>query len=99
MQLCMGCHKTVGKDMQEVQKLIRLWEQRRPIEWIKVNDLPDFVYFSHKRHVSADVACETCHGQVQKMDRVSRGPIHSMESCVNCHLERKASVDCWTCHK
>jgi hypothetical protein len=99
MQLCMGCHKNVGKEKPEIQKLSRLWEQRRPVEWIKVNDLPDFVYFSHKRHISAEVACETCHGQVDQMERVSQGPIHTMESCVNCHVERKASVDCWTCHK
>jgi hypothetical protein len=99
MQLCMGCHKNVGKEKPEVQKLIRLWEQRRPVEWIKVNDLPDFVYFSHKRHITADVACETCHGQVETMERVRRDRVLSMEKCVNCHLERKASVDCWTCHK
>jgi hypothetical protein len=99
MQLCMGCHKNVGKDKPEIQKFTRLWQERRPIEWIKVNDLPDFVYFSHKRHISAEVPCATCHGQVEKMDRVSQGPVHTMESCVNCHVERKASVDCWTCHK
>jgi Cytochrome c7 and related cytochrome c/Class III cytochrome C family len=99
MQLCMGCHKNVGKEKPEVQKLSRLWEQRRPVEWIKVNDLPDFVYFSHKRHVAAEVACETCHGQVEKMERVSQGRVLSMEKCVSCHLERKASIDCWTCHK
>jgi hypothetical protein len=99
MQLCMGCHKNVGKEKPEVQKLIGLWEQRRPVEWIKVNDLPDFVYFSHKRHIAAEVACETCHGPVREMERVSLGRVLSMEACVNCHLERKASIDCWTCHK
>ena len=99
MQLCMGCHKNVGKEKPDVQKLIRYWEARQPVAWIKVNDLPDFVYFSHKRHVTADVTCATCHGEVVKMDRVSKGRVHSMESCVNCHVERKASIDCWTCHK
>ena len=99
MQLCMGCHKNVGNEKPEVQKLIRLWEQRRPVEWIKVNDLPDFVYFSHKRHIAAEVACETCHGQVWEMERVSHGRVLDMETCVNCHLERKAGIDCWTCHK
>ena len=99
MQLCMGCHKNVGKDKPEVQKLIQLWEQRRPVEWIKVNDLPDFVYFSHKRHIAAEVTCETCHGDVRAMERVGQGRILRMEACVNCHIERKASIDCWTCHK
>jgi hypothetical protein len=99
MQLCMGCHKNVAKEKPEIQKLIRLWEQRRPIEWIKVNDLPDFVYFTHKRHIAAEVACQTCHGEVASMERVSKGRVLTMETCVNCHLERKASVDCWTCHK
>jgi hypothetical protein len=99
MQLCMGCHKNIGKDNPEVQELIRYWEQRQAVAWTKVNDLPDFVYFTHKAHVVAGVACATCHGEVEKMERVSRGGALSMESCVNCHLERSASTDCWTCHK
>jgi hypothetical protein len=99
MQLCMGCHKNVGREKPEVQKLIRYWEAKQPVAWIKVNDLPDFVYFTHKRHIAANVTCETCHGQVEKMERVSKGGVLHMESCVNCHLERKASTDCWTCHK
>lgn len=99
MQLCMGCHKNVAKDKPEIQKLTQLWEQRKPVEWIKVNDLPDFVYFTHKRHIAAEVACQTCHGEVASMERVSKGRVLHMETCVNCHLERKASVDCWTCHK
>lgn len=99
LQLCMGCHKNVGKNKRGVEQLTRAWEQRRVIEWIKINDLPDFVYFTHKRHVKADVACQECHGPVETMSQVKPGRALSMEVCVNCHLQRKASVDCWTCHK
>jgi hypothetical protein len=95
----MGCHKNVGKDKAGVEKLTRIWNERRPIEWIKVNDLPDFVHFTHKRHVEANVACQECHGPVQTMDRVKPGRALTMESCVNCHVQRQASIDCWTCHK
>lgn len=99
VQLCIGCHKNVAKEKPEVQKLVRYWNTKQTIPWVKVNDLPDFVYFSHKRHISANVTCQTCHGQVERMERVSAAGILHMETCVNCHLERKASIDCWTCHK
>lgn len=99
VQLCIGCHKYVAKEKPEVQKLVRYWDTKQTIPWVKVNDLPDFVYFSHKRHISANVTCQTCHGQVERMERVSAAGILHMETCVNCHLERKASIDCWTCHK
>ncbi len=99
MQLCIGCHKNVAKDKSGVRSLNRYWEMKRPIEWIKINDLPDFVYFSHKRHVFANVACQECHDRVEEMERVSLGRAHSMKGCVNCHVERNASVDCLTCHK
>ena len=99
VQFCMGCHKNVGKDKLGVQTLIRYWEGRQPMQWIRINDLPDFVYFTHKRHVNADIACQECHGAVETMDVVKAAQPLTMERCVNCHLERRASIDCWTCHK
>lgn len=98
-QFCMGCHKNIGKDKSGVQTLTRYWEERRPMQWIRINDLPDFVYFTHKRHVKADIACRECHGAVETMAVVKAPQPLTMERCVNCHLERRASVDCWTCHK
>ncbi len=56
-----------------------------PIAWVKVHNLPDFVYFDHRPHVNAGVACQTCHGPVETMERVRQVQDLSMGWCVNCH--------------
>ncbi len=83
-------------------------EQQSPIEWIKVHNLPDYVYFNHSTHVTAGVACQKCHGAVETMERVSQVEDLSMGWCVNCHRDVNrvglggksvdASLDCAACH-
>jgi hypothetical protein len=81
----------------------------RPIAWIKVHDLPDFVAFDHSRHVGAGVACRRCHGPVESMERVAQVSDLSMGWCLACHRAvdagripeldgRSASTDCAACH-
>jgi len=80
----------------------------KPIEWIKVHNLPDFVYFNHSAHVNASVACDRCHGAVETMERVRQVKDLSMGWCVNCHRTVNrigvagktvhASLDCGACH-
>jgi hypothetical protein len=55
--------------------------------------------FSHNRHVLKGIACKTCHGAVETMDRVQKAVILDMDRCVACHMEKKASIDCLTCHQ
>lgn len=79
-----------------------------PIEWIKIHNVPDFVYFNHEAHVTSGVACYTCHGAVETMERVHQVEDLSMGWCVNCHRQAQrigiggesveASIDCGTCH-
>lgn len=58
----------------------------KPIEWVKIHNLPDHVYFNHAQHVNVgQVACQTCHGEIQKMDEVHQFTDLSMGWCVNCH--------------
>jgi len=62
----------------------------RPIEWVRIHNLPDHVYFNHSQHVTiGKVACQTCHGEVQKMDEVYQFADLSMGWCINCHRETK----------
>ncbi len=64
--------------------------QAKPIEWARIHNLPDHVYFNHSQHVKAgQVACQTCHGEIQKMDEVKQFADLSMGWCVNCHRETK----------
>jgi len=62
----------------------------RPIEWVRVHNLPDFVYFDHRPHVSRGVACETCHGPVQGMERMRQESNLSMGWCLDCHRSSTA---------
>ncbi len=96
---CMSCHKGVARDKPEVQKLIRYWENQEPIPWIKVHDLPDHVYFSHKRHIKAGLDCANCHGEVKVMPEIRQVRSLKMGWCVDCHTAKGAPKDCYTCHK
>jgi len=64
----------------------------KPIEWVRVHNLADFVFFDHRVHVARGVACETCHGPVQSMDRMRQEADLSMGWCINCHRSRSMSV-------
>lgn len=101
MSKCMGCHSNIAVDKPEIRKLAAYWEHREPVPWIKVHDLPDFTHFSHKRHVRAGLACQSCHGPVEQMTVLTRVAPMTMGWCVSCHQARavRFGTDCWTCHK
>jgi cytochrome c2 len=64
--------------------------QAKPVEWVKIHNLPDHVYFNHSLHVvSGKVACQRCHGGIQEMDEVYQFADLSMGWCINCHRETK----------
>jgi mono/diheme cytochrome c family protein len=66
----------------------------KPIEWVKIHNLPDHVYFNHAQHVKAGkVQCQTCHGEITKMDEVKQASELSMGWCVNCHRETKVNFN------
>lgn len=98
---CAGCHNEIATDRPQVQLVLNYLENKEPIPWIKVHDLPDFVHFTHKRHVQADIDCQTCHGPVETMEVVSREAPLQMGLCLDCHKENDVEhgTDCWTCHK
>ena len=98
---CMGCHTDIATDQPQIALLTNYWDTREPIPWIKVHDLPDFVHFTHKRHVAAGLECQECHGTVETMDVVSREAPVEMGLCLNCHKDNAVQfgTDCWTCHK
>lgn len=101
VQRCMGCHKVIKTDSPEIQKVAAYWDKQEPIPWVKVHNLPDHVYFPHKRHVRAGVECQNCHGDIASMGRVKRVSSLKMGWCLGCHKKRQVNngTDCWTCHK
>ena len=115
-ETCMNCHKVIPNEGRpELQKLTAFYESGEPIPWQKVHDLPDFVYFSHKRHVRGGVECTECHGNMaQEMTVAKRVNTLQMGWCLDCHkdhpkvdenyganaaLRRAELKDCLTCHK
>ncbi len=95
-QLCMNCHNVVkeGKitGKEEIAKIYNAIENNTPIEWIKVHNLPDHVFFSHAQHTNVgQLDCAECHGPVEEMDKVKQVSDLSMGWCVNCHRDSKVS--------
>lgn len=83
--VCMNCHGLLAKDTAELRKLKDAVEQGRPLAWIKVHNLPDFVYFDHSRHVLGAVRCAQCHGAVEQMVEVRQEAPLTMGWCLDCH--------------
>jgi hypothetical protein len=98
---CMRCHKVIqtkdaeGKLKVGLAQLNRYWAEKKPIRWVKVHDLADFVYFNHSRHLltkkrlpnGEKIWCQTCHGAVETMDRVVRVNNLKMGWCLQCHMQ------------
>jgi hypothetical protein len=92
--VCMNCHLMVRNGTRsgafEIAKIISSYENSKPIEWIKVHNLPDHVFFSHAQHVGAGgVTCQECHGNVQEMNVIVQVKDLSMGWCLNCHRTKK----------
>jgi hypothetical protein len=85
--VCMNCHSMLEKQTVEIEKLKEAVQEQRPIVWVKVHNLPDFVYFNHSQHVVSGVACQKCHGPVEQMDRMEQFSPLTMGWCLTCHRE------------
>ncbi|MBI4528126.1 MAG: cytochrome c3 family protein [Deltaproteobacteria bacterium] len=99
VQRCMGCHKITAADKPEIQKLQNHWNQKQPIQWVKVTSMPDFVFFEHWPHIRAGVKCQTCHGSIETMEETLQVKPLNMSECLACHRKEKVSIDCVTCHR
>ncbi len=95
---CMACHQTIKADSSDIKYLKEYAESNRPVPWVRVYELPAFVYFSHKVHLDSGASCQTCHGPVAERDRLCRETDINMGGCVACHEANKASTNCGICH-
>jgi hypothetical protein len=84
-QTCMNCHNQLWTNAQLLEPIRASVRDNVPIQWNRVNDLPDFVYFNHSIHVAKGVACTTCHGPVDKMPLMYQGQPLTMSWCLDCH--------------
>jgi Zn ribbon nucleic-acid-binding protein len=82
---CMNCHSQLFSQSAMLAPVRESERTNKPLQWTRVNDLPDFVYFNHSIHIHKGVACVTCHGQVDKMPLMWREQTLHMQWCLDCH--------------
>jgi len=99
LSICMKCHEQVqtkdeaGNLKPGLASLLDHWNRKEPITWQKVNDVADFVYFDHSRHVAAGVTCQECHGPVETMEHMRRANSLKMSWCLDCHRQPLSEKD------
>jgi len=109
-QTCMNCHEVTRTDKPGVKALTAAFKEGKPIHWERVYNLPDHVYFDHRPHVNAGIACQSCHGEVQTMEKLSREMLMRMKNCLDCHRDAHAVLppgsqitggptNCMACHR
>ena len=82
---CMNCHSQLWTNAPILEPVRASFRNNTNLTWIRVNDLPDFVYFNHQIHIKQGVGCVTCHGQVDQMPLMYQAKSLLMEFCLDCH--------------
>jgi hypothetical protein len=88
---CINCHAQIWTNAELLQPVRHSWATGESINWVRVHDLPDYVYFNHEIHVNKGIGCASCHGRVDEMPLMYQQNTLQMEWCLNCH--RNPSVN------
>lgn len=103
IEICEDCHSNEPlSDSPEEKKLIQYISEGKHVPWKQIYTVPDYVYFSHQRHVTiGDLECSNCHGNVESMTKPAPAPVWkpTMDNCISCHKQRKVTYDCLACHR
>jgi len=89
---CMNCHTGIYPESPKLLPVRESWATGMPVRWIRVHDLPDYVYFDHSAHVRRGVGCSDCHGRVDKMEVVFQAEPLNMGWCLDCHRNPDAHL-------
>jgi hypothetical protein len=84
-QTCMNCHTLVKRDSPLLEPIRTSATTGKPMQWVRVHEMPDYAYFTHRAHVAAGIGCVTCHGRIDQMDVVTQSQPLSMSWCLDCH--------------
>ena len=82
---CMNCHSQLFNTEPILEPVRASFREDKPLHWVRVHDLPDFVYFNHSIHIKKGIGCESCHGRVDQMPLTIQEQSLQMEWCINCH--------------
>jgi hypothetical protein len=86
-QTCMNCHSQIWSQSPFLEPVRASFRDGTPMRWVRVHNLPDFVYFDHSIHVSKGVGCDTCHGRVDRMPLIWQEASLQMDWCLDCHRD------------
>jgi len=86
-RVCMNCHHVVKRDSPALAAVRESAAKGRPLEWVRVHDLPGFVFFDHRPHLRAGVGCATCHGRIDEMEVVTQARPLDETWCLDCHRD------------
>ncbi|MGH9597726.1 MAG: cytochrome c3 family protein, partial [Edaphobacter sp.] len=89
---CMNCHAQIWTNADLLEPVRQSWATGASIQWIRVHDLPDYVYFNHEIHVNKGLGCASCHGRVDEMPLMYQQNTLQMEWCLNCHRNPAANL-------
>jgi hypothetical protein len=84
-ETCMTCHSQIKTNSSKVAPVLESYATGKPIPWIRIHNVPDFVYFNHSIHVNKGVGCSECHGQINTMAVVWQSKPLYMGFCFDCH--------------
>ncbi len=91
-EVCVGCHSQVWADSPTLAPVLDSYKANESLQWQRVYDLPDYVYFNHSIHIKKGVACVSCHGQVNEMPIVRKESTLHMDWCLDCHRHREDNI-------
>jgi formamidopyrimidine-DNA glycosylase len=84
-ETCMSCHSQIWSNASVTEPIRQSWTTGKSIEWTRVHDLPDYVYFNHSIHLNKGMGCSTCHGQINEMALTWKVNTLNMNWCISCH--------------
>ena len=82
---CMNCHTKILAESTKLLPVREAYNNVKPLAWVKIHDVPDYVYFNHSAHVTRGVGCESCHGRIDQMEEVYQAKALTMGWCLGCH--------------
>ena len=91
-EICMSCHSEIWTNADMLEPVRASFRTGRSLEWTRIHDLPDFVYFNHSIHVSKGIGCSTCHGRVDRMPLMWKVNTLYMQWCIECHRNPERHV-------
>ncbi len=84
---CMNCHAQIWSNAEMLRPVRESYRSGTPLRWLRVDDLPDYVYFDHSIHIHKGIGCKDCHGAVDRMPLMYPAATLQMEWCLNCHRQ------------